>query len=273
VPFCSFADGYFSAGQMAFLRSITQGHLHVLLPMAALTRGFSNAVGSPVHLSSCTVPENKLLPVVTVFGRPCAMEISAQVQISFTPEAVAILNNLANAFFAAAGSPAALLNRVHDIADAPHEVAEMPAAPQPAAVTEPQQPEAPRKRRGRPPAAAKTAEQQTAAMSQQEAPPMAPPPGAAIPPGMNLSSGAVPPGITAPAMPVAAIPESGNGPSLDDLRQCIMEVNQKNNKAAFKVLRSRTWSDGTEKDAWYTAESVPPHLRERVIDDMLQAVA
>lgn len=129
----------------------------------------------------------------------------------------------------------------------------------------------PKKRRGRPPGSGKTAEQQTQALEQQPVAPENTAP-AAIPPGVAIPPGAaIPPGVSAPAMPSSApVPEaSGDGVSFDDLRECFLQANQKNSKLAYKMLRAKTWSDGSEKPTWFTLESVPAEMRERLMDETM----
>ncbi len=235
------------------------------------------------------------------------MEITARLEISFTPEATALLDKFISAAVVLAttsgggdiksalksSSSIDLLNEIRSRTEmAPvaasldfgatatdKAAADQIEIPLQTAPEETTQADAPKRRRGRPPAAAKLAEQQAAAMERQSEPTAQvetaerAQPQAAVPPGIAMPMGAVPPGVVHPAMPAAVAAPAVNGvPSLDDLRECMLQANQKSPKVAFRIMNSRTWPDGSVKPTWYTADSVPPDMRERLIEEITQAL-
>jgi hypothetical protein len=115
---------------------------------------------------------------------------------------------------------------------------------------------------------------------------------AARPPGMAL-----PPGITAPqqqsangAAPVQAAPAASPTPvampktepagampnghmALEDFREQMRMMYQKNQKLPTLMMREKTWRDQTAKPVWYLIETVPAEYRERMLIDTMDLFA
>ena len=157
------------------------------------------------------------------------------------------------------------------------------------------------KKRGRKPKG--SAEQQSSALTAAPAPATetaftgALPPGAALPPGMapptaqstdgpaqhpeptppvlaTAPPAAPPVQVQQPAMPPATGPsaEPSGVPSLEDLRGCLVALTAQRPGMPFRIMGAGAWpSDNTPKARWFTAESVPVELRERLMTEMAQA--
>lgn len=108
-------------------------------------------------------------------------------------------------------------------------------------------------------------------------PPSAPPAGMALPPGIAMPGAAAPqvaaavpsaPQATAmPQVPPAAAPEGGGVP-LEVFREAYRQSHTAKPGAAFVLFKAQAWPDGTPKGTWFTAESVPPDQRERMMLEM-----
>lgn len=97
-------------------------------------------------------------------------------------------------------------------------------------------------------------------------PPPAPPAGMALPPGI-----AMPPAPQPTAMPQvapAAAAETGGGVPLEVFREAYRQSHTAKPGAAFVLFKAPAWPDGTPKGVWFTAESVPPDQRERMMMEM-----
>lgn len=139
------------------------------------------------------------------------------------------------------------------------DVVQQPAMPKPNGAAQPEPAPTPG-RRGRRGA---SAAQQTEAIATAGP---AIPPGAAIPPGMEQ------PQVQQPAMPKPdmSLATGANGAAtLEDLRACIFELQQKDPKSVFPIMRRKAWADGSEKPSWFTAEAVPADLRDRLIEELM----
>lgn len=99
-----------------------------------------------------------------------------------------------------------------------------------------------------------------------------------MPPGYTPPPfGASAPQPQAPAMPpVGQAPAPTNGAavmSLDEFRAAISKSNEAKPGAWFRVIRSRTWADGTPKDHWTSPDAVPEGMRARAIAEFKMAEA
>ncbi len=97
-------------------------------------------------------------------------------------------------------------------------------------------------------------------------PPPAPPAGMALPPGI-----AMPPAPQPTAMPQvvpAAAAETGGDVPLEVFREAYRQSHTAKPGAAFVLFKAPAWPDGTPKGVWFTAESVPPDQRERMMMEM-----
>lgn len=76
--------------------------------------------------------------------------------------------------------------------------------------------------------------------------------------------------------PVGQAPAPTNGAavmSLDEFRAAISKSNEAKPGAWFRVIRSRTWADGTPKDHWTSPDAVPEGMRARAIAEFKMAEA
>ena len=187
-----------------------------------------------------------------------------------------------------------------EIGDEPDEGEHPGSAEVPPGVAPPGVTPAAGKPRGRPRKNAATAAQQAAALAAQTDPPQAAPPvaspqaigGFAVPPGIPAPAAPVaPPQQPVHAEPVAAMPKSEPAPTgangvangimvFEDFRTALFEVQTEAQNAGkqqatpFNVMRAvGQWPDGTPK-AWNTmsAEKVPPEERMKVIEQCQMAL-